>query len=113
MYHACICACTHVNLHTHTHVMVKISYSYCITYHQQNPLKFGFIRIEVNTYQGWSHDSSSGQVEFVPSLSDLDFSIEAIEIFSHGYFDTELEGLMAWLVYAFQYLNCMVKLDNK
>ena len=52
-----------------------------------NPLKYGFIRIEVNTYQGRSHDSSSGQVEFVPSLSDLDFSIEAIEIFSHGYFE--------------------------
>ena len=67
--------------------MVKISYSYCITYHQQNPLKYGFIRIEVNTYQGQSHDSWSGQVEFVPSLSDLDFSIEAIEIFSHGYFE--------------------------
>ena len=87
MYHACICAYTHVNLHTHTHVMVKISYSYCITYPQQNPLKYGFIRIEVNTCQGCSHDSSSGQVEFVPSLSDLDFSIEAIEIFSHGYFE--------------------------
>ena len=87
MYHACICAYIHVNLHTHTHIMVKISYSYCITYPQQNPLKNGFISIEVNTYQGRSHDSSSSQVEFVPSLSDLDFSIEAIKIFSHGYFE--------------------------
>ena len=34
--------------------------------------------------QGRSHDSLSGQVEFVPSLSDLaiDFRIGAIEIFS-------------------------------
>ena len=37
--------------------------------------------------QGRSHDSLSGQVEFVPSLSDLHFRIGAIEIFSYGYFE--------------------------
>ena len=41
----------------------------------------------IPVYQGRSHDSSGGQVEFVPSLSDLDFSIGAIEIFSYGYFE--------------------------
>ena len=33
---------------------------------------------------GWSHNSLSGQVEFVPSLSDLHFRIGAIEILSYG-----------------------------
>ena len=41
----------------------------------------------MGTRQGRSHDSSSGQVEFVPSLSDLHFRIGAIEIFSYGYFE--------------------------
>ena len=49
--------------------------------------------------QGRSHDSLSGQVEFVPSLSDLHFRTGATEIFSYGYFEQhlKLEGLMACL----------------
>ena len=43
--------------------------------------------IQLDGGQSRSHDSSSGQVEFVPSLSDLHFRIEAIEIFSYGYFE--------------------------
>ena len=39
--------------------------------------------------QGRSHDSSSDQVEFVPSLSDLHFRIGAIEIFSYGCFEIQ------------------------
>ena len=38
-------------------------------------------------YQGRSHDFLSGQVEFVPSLSDLHFRTGATEIFSYGYFE--------------------------
>ena len=39
--------------------------------------------------QGWNHDSLSGQVEFVPSLSDLHFRIGAIEIFSYWCFEIQ------------------------
>ena len=39
--------------------------------------------------QGWNHDSLSGQVEFVPSLSDLHFRIGAIEIFGYGCFEIQ------------------------
>ena len=51
------------------------------------------------TSQGRSHNSLSGQVGFVPSLSD--FRIRAIEIFSYECFETQnylkLECLMACL----------------
>ena len=54
---------------------MKTTHFNCLT-HQEKP-----------NGQGRSHDSSSGQVEFVPSSSDLHFRIGAIEIFSYGYFE--------------------------
>ena len=51
----------------------------------------------IPTSQGWSHNSLSGQVEFVPSLSDLHFRIGAVKIFSYGYLEIQITCMLSML----------------